>query len=104
MTVEIRCFEDMDQFGSETVDELENLAQDLYHRLIEDPGSNLDDPSRGMGLLNVLSAGVSDANPTGGSRSIDDCWHFRARIMCVSTAGSPTRHTSAKGSPWLMNL
>ena len=52
---EIRCFEDMDQFGAETADELEDLIQDCYHRLIEPRGSNLDDPSRGLGLEDALS-------------------------------------------------
>lgn len=55
---EIRCFEDMDQFGGETVDELEDLTQDLYHRLIEPRGSNIDDPERGLGIEEMLSGAI----------------------------------------------
>lgn len=55
---EIRCYDDMDQFGGETVDELEDLEQDLYHRLIEPRGSNLDDPERGLGIEDMLSGAL----------------------------------------------
>jgi phage baseplate assembly protein W len=48
-------FDDLDQFGSETQSALEELAQDLYHRLIETRGSNLDDPDRGLGIEDMLS-------------------------------------------------
>lgn len=61
---EIRCFEDMDQFGAETRDELEDLAQDLYHRLIEPRGSNLDDPDRGLGIEERLSGPVDPTLPS----------------------------------------
>lgn len=56
---ELRCYEDLDSFGAETTDELEDLAQDLYHRLIEERGSNIDDPDRGLGIEDLLS-GVLD--------------------------------------------
>lgn len=59
MPGELRCFDDLDMFGAETTDDLENLAQDVYHRLIEPPGSNLDDKTRGLGLPGMLS-GVFD--------------------------------------------
>jgi hypothetical protein len=52
---EIRCYDDVDQFGAETVDEYEELLQDCYHRLIEEPGSNIDDPDRGLGIEDMLS-------------------------------------------------
>lgn len=45
----------MDQFGAETSDAFEDLVQDCYHRLIEPPGSNLDDPDRGLGIEDALS-------------------------------------------------
>lgn len=47
--------DDLDVFASETDDELEELAQDLEHRLFEDYGSNPDDEDRGVGLLSRLS-------------------------------------------------
>lgn len=56
---ELRCFDDVDSFGAETLDELEDLSQDLYHRLIERRGANLDDPDRGLGIEDMLSGTVS---------------------------------------------
>jgi phage baseplate assembly protein W len=58
MVADLRCFDDLDEFGAETTNELENLAQDLYHRLIEPRGSNLDDPDRGLGVEEMLSGEV----------------------------------------------
>lgn len=58
---DLRCFDDLDQFGAEAKDELEELLQDLYHRLIEPRGSNLDDIGRGLGLEDALS-GTVDAS------------------------------------------
>lgn len=54
--VDALCMDDLDQFGTELDDPLEELWQDLYHRLIESPGSNLDDPDRGYGLEGRLSS------------------------------------------------
>ncbi len=59
------CLDDLDLFGGEIDDPLEELGQDLYHRLIEAPGSNIDDPARGYGLEGRLSsAGRSKTLPT----------------------------------------
>lgn len=52
---DLRWFDDMDQFGAETDDALEDLEQDLYHVLIEVVGSNLADPNQGLGIEDVLS-------------------------------------------------
>ncbi len=52
---DLRAVDDLDPYASETSDPLEELAQDLYHRLIEPPESNLDDPDRGLGLEDALS-------------------------------------------------
>lgn len=57
--MDLLAFEDLDLFGTELDDPLEELRQDLFHRMIEAPGSNLDDPDRGLGLLDMLS-GVFD--------------------------------------------
>ena len=53
--VDLLAFEDLDLFGTELDDPLEELRQDLFHRMIETPGSNLDDEGRGLGLLDMLS-------------------------------------------------
>jgi hypothetical protein len=49
-------FDDMDPNGGETSSDLQSLTQDCYHVLLETLGSNLDDPTRGIGVENALSA------------------------------------------------
>jgi len=56
--VDALCWDDVDLFGAELDDPLEELLQDLYHRLLEAPGSNIDDKARGYGLQGKLSGGV----------------------------------------------
>lgn len=56
--VDALCWDDLDAFGTELDDPLAELLQDLFHRLIETPGSNLDDPDRGYGLPDLLSSGA----------------------------------------------
>lgn len=51
------AFDDVDLFGGELDDPLAELEQDLWHRLIEPPGSNPDDLDRGVGLIGMLSSG-----------------------------------------------
>lgn len=63
---DVICLDDLDRFGGELNDPLAELAQDNYHRLIESPGSNPDDPDRGLGLDDMLSGaigtGIADAS------------------------------------------
>lgn len=54
------CVDDLDAFGGETQSDLETLAQDVYHLLLERKSSNLDDPTRGIGAEGLLS-GSADA-------------------------------------------
>lgn len=58
------CFDDLDINAAEMTDPVAELEQDFYHRLIEAPGSNPDDPLRGLGLLERLSD-VVDPNLAG---------------------------------------
>jgi hypothetical protein len=60
--MEALCLDDLDMFGGELDDPLEELAQDLYHRIVEAPGSNLDDPARGYGLHGRLSGAGRSAD------------------------------------------
>lgn len=53
------CLDDMDPFASETTSDLQNLWQDVYHVLLQDPGSNPDDVDRGLGVVNLLSGDTS---------------------------------------------
>lgn len=60
MILDVVCFEDLDEYGAEITDPLESLKQDNYHRLVELPGSNIDDPGRGLGLVRLLNGKESD--------------------------------------------
>lgn len=59
--MDLVCFDDVDNFAAEYNDPVAELEQDLYHRLLEPRGSNIDDPDRGLGLEDALS-GVLDPN------------------------------------------
>lgn len=61
MTSDAICYSDLDALGRETDDPVEQFAQDIYHRLVETPGSNADDPDRGLGLDLMLSGPVEPA-------------------------------------------
>ena len=63
--MDLACYYDLNLMGREVSDPLEELAQDVYHRLIETPGSNIDDPDRGLGLEDALSGPY---DPTLGAR------------------------------------
>jgi hypothetical protein len=54
------CVDDLDPNGNETTSDLQTLAQDVYHILLEAPGSNPDDPARGIGLEGYLSGTTVD--------------------------------------------
>lgn len=56
MARDIRCLDDMTLFADECDSELEELEQDVYHVLIQEAGTNLDDPLRGLGLDDLLSS------------------------------------------------
>jgi hypothetical protein len=56
--LDVRCFFDLDEFGEEITDPLEQLEQDNYHRLITPPGQNIDDPDFGLGLPMLLSGSI----------------------------------------------
>lgn len=48
------AFDDLDPLGSECATPLDELEQDLWHRLNEEYGSNPDDGDRGVGIENWL--------------------------------------------------
>jgi len=56
---DIVCEYDLDPYGRELSNADQELWQDLLHRLIEDPGSNLDDGDRGVGVFSLLSSSTS---------------------------------------------
>jgi hypothetical protein len=53
-------FDDADPLAAETTSELQNLIQDCYHWLLCAPGGNLDDLTRGVGILNYLNGTTQD--------------------------------------------
>jgi hypothetical protein len=80
--MDLVCVDDLDEYASETDDELEGLAQDLYHRLLEDFGSNPDDEARGVGLLSRLSG---HDEPTMIARLIESDFLLDDRVIsCVA--------------------
>lgn len=80
--MDLVCRDDLDEFASETDDELEQLAQDLEHRLLEEYGSNPDDEDRGVGLMSRLS-GTDD--PTMIGRLIEaDFLKVERVLTCVA--------------------
>lgn len=52
---DVSCWDDLDPLGNELTSDLAVLEQDVYHILIEVPGSNPDDVGRGVGIENYLS-------------------------------------------------
>jgi hypothetical protein len=77
------CLDDLDLFANETATELEALEQDVYHVLIETPGSNPDDPNRGIGVLSMLSGSVNDL--AGLTQTIDAQLQKDDRINAASS-------------------
>jgi hypothetical protein len=56
--MDLVAFDDLSSFALETTTPIQELEQDLFHRLIETPGSNLDDPNRGLGIEAALSGAI----------------------------------------------
>ena len=56
------CLEDLDPLCSE-VDARTAYIQDIYHVLFEDPGTNIDDRDRGLGMQNWLSSAYNEQWP-----------------------------------------
>jgi hypothetical protein len=86
---------DLDPFASETTSDLQTLQQDVLHVLIEQPGSNPDDPTRGIGIDNYLSGTAADLVK---ARSIIDQQLTQDdRITSSSTSIGPNPDTSVGG-------
>ena len=82
------CLADLDEFASETDVELELLAQDVQHRLLEEYGSNPDDEDRGVGLMDRLSGTDS---PTSIARLIEADLVKDDRVLtCQATVTTST--------------
>jgi hypothetical protein len=55
---DLRAFDDLDEFGAECSSAVEELEQDIFHRLIERYGSNADVPDRGESVDEWLSSTI----------------------------------------------
>lgn len=55
---DLTCLDDLDSYMAENASPFDDYLQDCYHRLLEAPGSNPDDPNRGLGLDQMLSGTV----------------------------------------------
>jgi hypothetical protein len=91
--------EDMDLFAGETTSDLQTLAQDVFHILIEVLGSNIDDVSRGVGLGRVLSGTEGQLSDI--TRIIDAQLQKDERIDASTTTLTklPPGSTLANGTP-----
>ena len=52
---DVVCYEDLDEFGRDLDDPVEELEQDIVHMLLESYGTNISDPERSIGLEDALS-------------------------------------------------
>ena len=59
-TPDLVCDDDLDPNAGEVANDLQALEQDVLHMLLERPGENIDDLSRGVGLVGMLSGTTAD--------------------------------------------
>lgn len=89
---DIVCIDDVDPYASETTSDFQSLQQDIHHLLLELPGSNPDDPDRGIGVLQYLSGTADDLGKLGGRidsqlRSDDRVTSSKTTVEQLPTGG-----------------
>lgn len=62
--MDLKCQYDFDMFATELDDPMAELAQDVLHILLEPLGTNIDDPTRGLGFPDRLSQPFDPRLPT----------------------------------------
>jgi hypothetical protein len=77
------CEFDLDPLGGETTSDLQSLGQDILHILLEAPGTNPDDPDRGIGVEGMLSG--TNVNLTNSATIIDSQLRKDDRIQSSKT-------------------
>ena len=84
--MDLRWYDDLDPFGAETTSAEEELRQDLLHILLQErgqvPGANLDDPTRGLSVGNILS----DQIPAGFLHEVETELAQDERVAAVSAS------------------
>jgi hypothetical protein len=91
------CLDDLDPSGSETTSDLQGLAQDVYHLLLQVLGSNLDAPTLGIGVKNLLSA--SSLKLAAAASIVDSQLRKDTRIQ-----GSQTTVVQNSDGPYAINI
>jgi hypothetical protein len=81
------CGFDLDPYGRETTSDFENLVQDILHVLLELPGSNPDDPTRGIGVHTYLNGTLDAFNSLPGK--IEEQLSRDDRVNTVSASIAP---------------
>jgi hypothetical protein len=80
-------YDDVNPWGRETTSDLENLAQDVYHVLLEAPNSNLDDQYAngitGIGLEESLSGSTDTLDSL--AKRIDTMLELDTRVDSSTT-------------------
>lgn len=92
---DVLCFDDLDLFGRECPTELDALEQDLYHAVLEAPGSNPDDLHRGLGMRQRLNGPV---DPSLRARAEAQC---RRDPRVDAVRGTVTQIGGTDGAPEL---
>lgn len=87
------CFDDMDEFGRELEDPLEELVQDVVHGLLETFGSNPDVLTRGAGLIAALSGSSGGLGTV--TSQIDALLKTDNRISSSTVDIQPTAETGS---------
>lgn len=95
--IDLVCIDDLTDDMQETdPDSIAALAQDLYHRAIEDRGSNPDDPDAGEGIFRWLSQGMTQRDLTARAGSLAGEWRKDDRVADVQiTVAAPDSKTLA---------
>jgi hypothetical protein len=90
--MDLRWLVDLDLFGAETADAAEELTQDTYHVIEQDLGSNGDDPTRGLGVANMLSGQIPAGFTTTADTELaqDDRIDSVSSTLDIDTSGGPT--------------
>jgi hypothetical protein len=85
---DVVCMLDVDAFARETTSDLQSLTQDVFHRLLETPGSNPDDPTLGIGVEEMLSG--TSPNLAQITRKVDEQLALDPRIDSISSTLTST--------------